>query len=159
MKINISFDLDGTLFDLYGKENWLYLLENHLCGAFEGDMLPEIDKREFLTIVYKLRDLGVHFEVVTWLPKNATKEYEWVCTEEKKRWCAEHLPFINSVRCVPYGTPKQKVASPAGRMYLIDDNSQICAEWETKVKRKAINVSSDFTAVDALVQIFNELTA
>lgn len=161
MKINITFDLDGTIFDLYGKSNWLEMLRNEEGGAFEGDMLPEVDKNQFMTIVNKLLALGVHFDVVTWLPMGATKQYEWTCAEEKKAWCAKHLPFINkgSIRCVTYGVPKQKIATPAGRMYLIDDNSQICSEWETKVKRKAKNVDKNFTIVNALEEIYRELTA
>ena len=159
MKINITFDLDGTLFDLYGKTDWLYKLENHISGAFEGSMLPEIDKAELMSIVEKLSELGVIFSVVTWLPRNATKEYEWVCKEEKLEWCRENLPFVKSVKCVPYGTPKHAVANSAGRMYLIDDNSQICEDWNTKVKRRAFNVNQSFTAVNALVEIYKELTA
>lgn len=159
MRVNITLDLDGTVFDLYGKEDWLYRLENHIAGAFEGSMLPEVDKKQLSELAEKLLEIGVGFDVVTWLPMGATKEYEWICQEEKLEWCRVNLPFIKSIKCVPYGTPKQSVARGAGRMYLIDDNSQICDEWETKVKRKAFNVNADFTIVNALEKIYKELTA
>ena len=44
MSVKIYFDMDGTVFDLYGKQNWLEMLRNEVEGAFIGDWIPEINK-------------------------------------------------------------------------------------------------------------------
>ena len=67
--ISVYFDLDGTLFDLYGKRNWLEMLENEKAGAFAtGRLMQNIDKERLLTVVAELANYGVKFNVITWLP-------------------------------------------------------------------------------------------
>lgn len=156
--IKVCFDLDGTLFDLYGKSNWLELLETECAGAFKGNFLPEINVSELLKVTAKLRGFGVEFEVITWLPKNATKSYEEICTAEKMQWCNENLPFVSRVICQSYGIPKQKaIVKSAKTMILIDDNKEVCELWETAKQRKAINVNKDYTAVKALQELLKRL--
>lgn len=156
--IKVCFDLDGTLFDLYGKSNWLELLETESAGAFIGDFLPEINVTELLNVVEKLKAFGVVFEVITWLPKNATKAYEEICTAEKMAWCSENLPFVSKVVCQSYGIPKQKaITKSAKTMILIDDNKEVCTMWETAKQRKSINVNKTYTVVNALQSVLTAL--
>lgn len=157
MKTKIFFDLDGTVFDLYGKSNWLELLENEKSGAFNGNFLPYIDKLEFFKIVGMLMDYGVEFNVITWLPKNASAEYMEICIKEKIEWVRKNMPFIKSIECIPYGTPKQKYATKSKRMYLLDDNIEVCNTWNSKIQRKAKNVSEKYSVVNALWDIFTEI--
>ena len=81
--ITICFDLDGTLFDLYGKKNWLEMLRTENPDAFEGEFLPEIDKDDLYFFMKKLANKNVRFEVITWLPKFASVEYENKCAKKK----------------------------------------------------------------------------
>lgn len=158
MTTKIFFDLDGTLFDLYGKENWLELLQTENPTAFEGDFLPEIDKSALFNVVNRLSALGVVFEVITWLPMNASEEYENECTRVKTEWVKANLPFISRIACQSYGIPKQNaIAKRAKQMFLIDDNAEICEIWTTAKQRKAVNISKTFTVVDALEKIYNEM--
>lgn len=151
--INIAIDLDGTVFDLYGKSNWLDLLQNEKRGAFKGNFLSEIDKDRLQNLIGKLLNKNVNIEIVTWLPMNCSKEYERICTKEKIEWCKKNLPLISTIKCVSYGTPKHKVAKQTKIMYLIDDNKTICEDWNTKKQRKALNVNKEFTIVNALEKI------
>ena len=159
MSTKIYFDLDGTLFDLYNKKNWFEDLTNERNGVFEGDFLEEIDTDNFYEIIDILLSMGVTFGVITWLPMQASPEYEEVCREEKMRWVRKNLPFVSEFNCVSYGTPKQNcIQKRAKRMFLIDDNVEICQAWETATQRIAINVNSKYTAEKALEYIVDKLT-
>lgn len=102
MTVKVYFDLDGTIFDLYGKEKWLEMIETEQSGVFEGDFLPEINEDHFYTTVGDLLDLGVQFGVITWLPMGASPEYEEICRAEKMAWVKEFMPFISEFNCVSY---------------------------------------------------------
>lgn len=157
-KTLIAFDLDGTLFDLYGKKNWLELLRTENPAAFEGDFLPEIAVANLYSIMEKLANIGVIFEVITWLPKFASIDYENKCSAVKKKWVEENLPFVTNTACISYGVPKQKAINrKAGKMYLIDDNEAVGNVWKTKVQRRYVKVSKKFTVVDALEKIYKEI--
>ena len=146
-------DLDGTLFDLYGKSNWLDLLTTETAGAFEGNFLPEINVPKLYRLARLLHSLKVKIDVVTWLPMDCSKEYGAICTTEKEKWVRQNLPFVDKIYCVDYGTPKQKVGKRAQTMFLIDDNEKVCADWQTEKQRKAFNVSKDYTIVNAFEDI------
>lgn len=157
--IKVYFDLDGTLFNLYGKIDWLETLRSEKEGAFKvGDLLndgfmPEIDLVEFYDKIDTLRSKGVTFGVITWLPMEATKEYEVVCTKEKEEWIKEYLPFVESVSIVPYGTPKHSLCGKAKRVVLIDDNKKVCKDWRTKKQRIALQVTKKTTVIECLDNI------
>lgn len=158
-KISIYFDLDGTLFDLYGKDNWLEMLENEKAGAFSsGNLMGNIVKESLLQVVEKLAAYGVVFNVITWLPMNASKNYEEICKAEKIAWVRENLPFIDEITCQSYGVPKQKaIKKKTARMILIDDNKSVCDTWKTAKQRTFFNVSKEFSAVNALEKILEKL--
>ena len=157
MSVKVFFDLDGTLFNLYGKTNWLEMLRTETAGAFEGSFLPEIDLTEFYLTIEKLSIYGIQFAVISWLPMQASPEYEEICREEKNNWILENLPFVSEVSIVPYGIPKQDcIIKRAQRMILLDDNKEICETWETAKQRKAIQITKDWTVVHALKNLLEE---
>lgn len=158
-KTTIYFDLDGTLFDLYGKTNWLDFLENEKSGIFiEGNFMPNIEIGKLLELISKLLSYGVNFEVITWLPKQASKNYEEICEKEKRIWVEKNLPFIQKINCQSYGIPKQKaINQKTSRMILIDDNEDICRNWETKIQRKFYKVDKSFSAVNALQDLLSKI--
>lgn len=164
MSTKIFFDLDGTLFDLYGKSEWLERLQNEDPTVFEGDgmtkgFLSSIDLVNLFEVANMLAEKGVQFEVITWLPMGASPEYEFACDLIKRKWVKENLPFITKVTCLSYGIPKQNgIEKRAAQMFLVDDNEEICKMWETAKMRKAILVDNDFTVVDALYSILDGLS-
>ena len=107
-KITINFDMDGTIANLYGVENWLaYLLAE--------DTTPyEIAKPlvRLATLARRLNTLqraGYNIAVITWLGKNATETYNERVTVAKLEWLAKHMPTVkwDRITVVPYGTPKE----------------------------------------------------
>ena len=157
--IKIYFDLDGTLFDLYGKENWLDMLRNEEAGAFCGDVMPELQRRwfDFKKLCSILMEKGVQFGVISWLPSQCSDEYAEICRQEKLNWIYENIPFVIEKNIVPYGTIKQDaIQKHAQTEILLDDNPEICYAWETKEKRVAYKIDVGFTAYSALKDIYNE---
>lgn len=155
MSKKIYFDLDGTLYDLYSVENWLEKLQNEKENVFlEGRLL--INYNEFMECINHLIECGYSFGVITWLPMQASPEYEEICRKEKIKWINEHLSFITEINIAPYGIPKQNcIQKRAKQMFLIDDNIEVCRMWETPTQRTAINVDEDYTVVDALNTIID----
>lgn len=158
MSIKIYFDLDGTVYDLYSVENWLEKLRSEIASVFsEGDFIG--DYNSFKTVCEKLVSVGVQFEVITWLPMQASSEYELECTEVKREWVKKFMPFVSEFTAQSYGIPKQNaIKKRAKTMYLLDDNKEVCEMWKTDKMRKAINVNRDgLTTIEALEKIYCEI--
>lgn len=163
--VKIYFDLDGTVFNLYGRKNWLEMLRNEQPGAYtdagleNGGFLPEINIAEFYEICQDLiMDFGVEFGVITWLSMTATEEFEEITTKEKLQWCRKYLPFVKDFNAQSYGVPKQKaIKKKCKTMFLIDDNLEVCKTWETPKTRMYENVTKDWNVVSALVNIYRKL--
>ena len=158
MSIKITMDLDGTVYDLYSVENWLEKLRSEDSSVFsEGDFIGDYNR--FKTVCEKLVAMGVQFEVITWLPMQASPEYELECTEVKREWVKKFMPFVTEFTAQSYGIPKQNaIKKRAKTMYLLDDNKEICEMWKTDKMRKAVNVNRDgLTTVEALELIYCEI--
>ena len=106
--MTINFDMDGTIADLYGVENWLtYLIAE--------DTMPYAKAQPLLRLNHLARQLnrlqknGYKLAIITWLSKNATEEYNQAVAEVKREWLRKHLPTVewNEIHILPYGTPKQ----------------------------------------------------
>ena len=108
LKVTINFDMDGTIADLYGVENWLAYLEAE-------DVTPYAVAEPLLrlsALARKLNNLqkqGYELAIISWLSKTGSAEYNEAVTEAKLKWLAQHLPSVrwDYINIVPYGTPKQ----------------------------------------------------
>lgn len=158
MSTTIYFDMDGTVYNLYGLNEWLEKIQEEKKNVFSAD-LPLFAPSIFYDTVTKLLHLGVKFGVITWLPMGATPEYEEICRREKNEWCKKYLPFISSFVAQTYGTPKQQaITKHAKTEILIDDNKEVCEIWNTEKQRKSINISGNYDDVTkALRQILNDI--
>ena len=129
MNITINFDMDGTIADLYGVENWLEML-------IAEDTTPYATARPLLRLSALARKLntlqrnGYNLAVISWLSKSGTAEYNEAVTEAKMAWLRKHLPSVNwdEIHIVPYGTPKQNFCnSPLD--VLFDDEERNRNNW------------------------------
>ena len=158
MSIKIMMDLDGTVYDLYSVENWLEKLQTEKENVFlEGEFL--VNYNDFMDCIRFLLECGYTFGVITWLPMQASEEYELECTEVKREWVKKFMPFVTEFTAQSYGIPKQNaIKKRAKTMYLLDDNREICEMWKTDKMRKAINVNrGGLTTVEALELIYCEI--
>lgn len=143
MTKKIYFDMDGTVYDLYGMKNWLEMLQNEENGAFTfGE--PLVDTCELHNTCMCLIAKGYQIGIITWLPMGASAEYMEVCTKEKREWAKEFMPYISEFYAQEYGTPKQYAPiKRAKEMILVDDNKEVRKMWETEKQRKTIDANLD----------------
>lgn len=129
INITINFDMDGTIADLYGVNNWLEYLEAE-------DTFPYAQAEPLLRLsalakrLNNLQRKGYQLAVVSWLSKTGTEEYNTRVTETKLEWLEKHLPSVkwNRVTIVPYGTPKQNFCyNPLD--ILFDDEDRNRNNW------------------------------
>jgi hypothetical protein len=144
----IYFDMDGTVANLYGEDNWLDNLRNEREGSFIN-LRPLVDMMELSRVCHQLMKQGYRFGVITWLPMGASREFERVCEREKKHWVDTLMPWVTEFYAQTYGEPKQSAPTHrAAQMILVDDNAEVRAKWNTAKQR---------TSIDATKNIIKEL--
>lgn len=125
----IYFDMDGTIADLYGVENWLDYLVNSKTKPYR-EATPLVDMRKLGRLLNTLQSIGYHIGIVSWLSKSGTDAYNEKVAETKKAWLSRHLGAVqfDEIHIVKYGTPKWSVVDmPAG--LLFDDEEQNRSAW------------------------------
>lgn len=134
MKINytIYFDMDGTIADLYGVENWLDYLLNKDAFPY-ANAKPLIKLSLLARILNKLQREGYRIGIISWLAKDSTEEYDEAVTKAKTEWLNKHLASVNfdEINIVKYGTPKQMFARTENDI-LFDDEKKNRINWTGK---------------------------
>ena len=74
MKKMLVFDMDGTIADLYGVENWLTDLRNESTRPYK-EAKPMYNMEELASVLQNLQKNGWKIAITTWLAKDATKTY------------------------------------------------------------------------------------
>lgn len=128
-KMTIYFDMDGTIADLYGVENWLNDLINGNTRPYD-EAKPLINFSVFARQIHKMQKIGFTFGIVSWLSKSGTEEYNKAVTESKMNWLKKHLPSViwDEIHIVSYGTPKSTVVNDKNG-FLFDDELNNRIEW------------------------------
>ena len=132
MTTTIFFDMDGTIADLYGVENWLdYLIAS---DALPYEIAkPLIRLNALARILNRLQKQGYKVGVVSWLAKNSNTDYDEKVTKAKKEWLKKHLASVNfdEIHIVKYDTPKQTFAKTENDI-LFDDEEKNRNGWTGK---------------------------
>ncbi len=125
----IYFDMDGTIADLYGVENWLPMLINSDPTPYKVAK-PLLSLSILARYLNRLQKQGYVIGIVSWLSKNSTKEYGLAVTTAKIEWLKSHLRSVNfnEIVIVPYGTPKSTVVKNSQGI-LFDDEERNRKEW------------------------------
>lgn len=132
VETTIYFDMDGTLSDLYGVENWLNYLINSDALPYEVAK-PLVRLNSLARILNRLQKQGYRIGIISWLAKNSNETYDEAVTEAKKKWLAKHLASVtfDEINIVKYGTPKQNFAKTKNDI-LFDDEFKNREEWTGK---------------------------
>lgn len=124
--MRIYLDMDGTIANLYGEENWLEKLVNY-------DPSPYANAKKMVTeeTLENLVKLGYELAIVSWLSKNSTKEYDKMVRIAKREWLKKNFPNVQfvEIHIVKYGTPKSKVVKEKNGI-LFDDEERNRNEWK-----------------------------
>lgn len=125
----IFFDMDGTIADLYGVENWLDYLLNEDAFPYENAK-PLLRFAVLARILNRLSKNGFGIEIVSWLAKNATPDYDRAVKDAKIKWLKNHLPSVkfDAINIVSYGFCKDTFRHSENDI-LFDDEERNRNEW------------------------------
>ena len=132
MTTTIFFDMDGTIADFYGVENWLdYLIASDTLPYEIAKPLVKLNS--LARILNRLQKNGYKIGIISWLSKNGTDDYNDAVTETKKNWLKKHLASVefDEIHIVKYGTPKQMFAKTKNDI-LFDDEEKNRNNWTGK---------------------------
>ena len=126
--MTIWFDMDGTIADLYGVENWLPMLIDEDPTPYEIAR-PLVNLSRLARYLNRLQKKGFEIGIISWLSKSSTQEYDAAVNEAKTFWLKRHLPSVkwNEIKIVPYGTNKWEVC---GEGFLFDDEERNRIAWK-----------------------------
>ena len=132
MTTTIFFDMDGTIADLYGVENWLEYLINADALPYEVAK-PLLRLSTLARLLNQLQKHGYKLGIISWLAKNSDLEYDEKVTTAKRKWLKKHLSSVafDEIHIVKYGTPKQSFAKTEYDI-LFDDELKNRNEWTGK---------------------------
>lgn len=126
--MKIWFDMDGTIVDLYGVNNWLEMLiaEDETPYAIAK---PIVNLSLLARLLNKVQRNGYEICVVTALAKNSTANYDEKVRNAKIKWLARHLKSVhfNEIKFVPYWYTKNDVNE--GNDWLFDDEERHLSAW------------------------------
>lgn len=125
-KMTINFDMDGTIANLYGVENWLEYLINEDTTPYEIAK-PRLNMQALARVLNRLSREGYTINIISWGAKLASESFNQRIALAKVAWLAEHLASVEftNIFVVPYGTPKQSLASGI----LFDDEEPNRTAW------------------------------
>ena len=125
----IYFDMDGTLANLYGVDDWLNKLRTYDATPYaEATVL--LNMQALAHRLNKLQANGYTIGIISWLSKESTTAYDKAVAEAKMAWLNKHLNSVkwDEIHLVAYGKKKHKLAQVKGG-YLFDDNESVRREW------------------------------
>lgn len=129
MRKILVFDMDGTIADLYGVENWLADLRAENPRPYVMAK-PMYDMDTLANVLEMLKSKGWEVVVTSWLAKDSTKEYDEVVRMAKKDWLSRYNFPCDSIHLVKYGTTKANCTRKmGGYQVLVDDNEKVRNGW------------------------------
>ena len=126
--MKIWFDMDGTIADLYGVENWLEMLIAHDETPY-AIAKPVVNLSVLARLMHKVQRKGFEICIVSALAKDSTAEYDERVRNAKIKWLANHLKSVHfdEIRFVPYWYTKNDVNT--GTDVLFDDEERHLEKW------------------------------
>lgn len=142
--MDICFDMDGTIADLYGVQDWLTYLENENAYPYIAAK-PLVRLNVLARYIHKLQQKGYRVIIISWLSKSGSTEYNEAVTTAKLEWLAKHLPSVtfDEIHIIPYGEPKINY----GNGILFDDEENNRDLWDSKDMNFSFDVDDIFSAI------------
>jgi hypothetical protein len=129
MNKTLVFDMDGTIANLYGVENWLDDLRAENPRPY-ADAEPMYNMVILNGLLEMFKEMGWRIVVTTWLSKGSTPAYDALVREAKIEWLARYDFPYDEIHLVKYGTTKANCTRKhGGFQVLIDDNEKIRKGW------------------------------
>lgn len=143
--MKIFFDMDGTIANLYGVENWLPMLIAEDTKPYTMAK-PMVNMNSLARVLNRLQAQGHKIGIISWTSKGGSKKYNDAVAKAKKAWLNKHLASVkfDEIHIVAYGTPKAIFANT--NAILFDDEEPNRKAWTGK----AYNVNA---IIDTLKKI------
>ena len=128
----ICFDMDGTIVDFYGVSNWLGMIENYDPTPYAvAD--PLWNMVELVETLRKVHEIGIEINIITWLSKGSTKEFDTTVRQVKREWLERYNFPFDHFHGVAYGATKadsvRKFLAEDETAILFDDNAKVRKGW------------------------------
>lgn len=149
----LVFDMDGTIANLYGVENWLIDLRSFNPRPYIIAK-PMYDMEVLKTLLETLKEYGWTIVVTSWLSKESTKAYDKEVRKAKLEWLEKYQFPFDEIHLVKYGTTKANCTRKlGGYQILVDDNEQIRKGWNLG---STINANEDIIS-ELIMLLANEI--
>ena len=127
--MTIWFDMDGTISNLYGVENWLALLQLENPKPY-SDAKPLCNMNILARYLNQLQKMGFRIGIISWLSKVSTDDYSQKVTHAKLSWLKQHLRSVvwDEINIVDYGTNKELFIHTQDDI-LFDDEEKNRNNW------------------------------
>jgi hypothetical protein len=126
----ICFDMDGTIADLYGVENWLEKLRAYDASPYLTAK-PMCDMEELAFLLEVAQHRGIEVRIITWLSKDTNKDYDNMVRIAKQAWLKAQGLTIDHFHGVAYGATKANSV----RQYLENEDTAILFDDNAKVRQ------------------------
>ena len=135
----IYFDMDGTIADLYGVDNWLPMLRAEQTTPYTA-AAPLVDLNEMSELLAELQHIGYTLGIISWTSKGGSTSYNKAVRRAKLDWLVGCFPEIefDEIHIVKYGTRKDYVAKDKYGI-IFDDDERVREKW----RGEAINPNTD----------------
>lgn len=130
MEKTLWFDMDGTLADLYGVENWLEYLQAEDTYPYDVAM-PMHNFSQLARKLNKLQSQGWKIGIISLTSKSGSDLYNGQVALAKMCWLHKHLHSVqwDEIKIVKYGTNKYM---ECGGGILFDDEEKNRDSWKDK---------------------------
>lgn len=143
----IVFDMDGTIADLYGVDNWLDKLRAEDESPYV-EAKPLYYMEQLNLVLNQLKTLGYVIAVTSWLAKDSTKVYDDKVRKAKTEWLDRYGFPYDELHLVKYGTTKANCTrGKCENQILVDDNEKVRKGWKLGL---TINAKDDNIIVELM---------
>lgn len=127
----IYFDMDGTFYDLYNYPDWLQCILSEKVKCYTQSTLL-VDYDNFLSVLNNLKKKGYKLGIITWLSKNATKQYQNKVRKAKYYYLNKYFSDIfDEIHIIQYGKNKAQYCK-GKNCILFDDEMNNRKQWTQK---------------------------
>ena len=128
----ICWDMDGTIANLYGVDDWLGKLDAHDPSPY-AEAAPMWDMARLSNLVSELMKKGIVICITTWLSRTATEEYKKQVRTAKREWLTRNNFPYDHFYGVRYGATKadsvRHLLAEGEEAILVDDSAKVRAGW------------------------------
>ena len=128
----LVFDMDGTIADLFGVENWLPMLQGSNPYPYITAE-PMWDMEILADLLNEFRAQGGIVAVVSWLAMDSTQQYKEMVRLAKREWLMKFGFPADKIHLVQYGATKansvRKLLQEDETAILFDDSEKVRSGW------------------------------